>query len=118
MSSLSDAQQIHSMLQQISALLDEVDTKTDKVSKKVVESYNKIASAATKYLVVARKAGLPEPVDALITKASQAVIAINQLILTLEYAQAALLGAGPVGWLVLGASAAYTALSFYSIAGG
>jgi hypothetical protein len=118
MSSLGDIQQIHSMLQEISKLLDEVDTKTDQVTQKTMgtsEGFNKLTRAASQYMIVARQLGLPLEIEKATQLFTRAIIATNQFTTTLEYAKIALAGAGPVGWLVLGASVAYTALSFYSI---
>ena len=118
MSSISDIQQIHSMLQEISKLLDEVDTKTDAVTKKTVtsaESLRQLEAVAMRYLVIARRMGLPEGANQMLQKIAMMIIAFRQLELTIVSANRALAGAGPVGWLALGASAAYTALSFYSL---
>ena len=120
MSSISDIQTIHSMLQEISRLLDEVDTKTDNVTKKAAtstESLKQLEAVAMRYLLIARRIGLPAEANAMLQKVTMMIVAINQLKLTLESAKVALAGAGPIGWLALGASAAYTALSFYSIGG-
>lgn len=120
MSSLSDIQQIYSLLIEIDRLLKTIDVnleRTEKQSKRNTESFRQLEAAAMRYLLIARRMGLPEEVNALLTKVSQVIVAIRQLELTVYAAQAALAGAGPIGWLVLGASAAYTALSFYSIAG-
>ena len=108
------------MLQEISKLLDEVDTKTDTVTRKAVssrESFRQLESVAMRYLLVARRLGLPADADQLMQKVAMMIVALRQLELTIISAQAALAGAGPIGWLALGASAAYTALSFYSLGG-
>lgn len=120
MSSLGDIQQIHSMLQQISKLLDEVDTKTDGVSRKsqtATEALRQLESVALRYLVIARRLGLPEQVDVGIQKIAMMIVALRQLEMTIIATQAAFAGAGPIGWLALGASWTYTALSFYSLGG-
>ena len=115
MSSLSDIQQIHSMLQEISRLLDEVDTKTDTVTRKTVtstESFRQLESVVMRYLIIARRIGLPEGVDNAIQKIAQFIIAVRTLDITLKMFQANL---GPLGWAALGASAIFTGLSFYSL---
>lgn len=115
MSSISDIQQIHGMLQEISRLLDEVDTKTDNVTRKTttsVQSFRQLESVAMRYLIIARRIGLPEGVDAALQKIAMLMVAIRQLDLTIKAFQ---VGMGPIGWLALGASAGITALSFYSL---
>ena len=78
-------------------------------------SFKQLESIALRYIVLARRLGLPEEADALIQKISMMVMAINQLRILLATTKAELVAAGPIGWLALGASAAYTALSFYSL---
>ena len=121
MSSLSDMQQIHSMLQEISKLLDEVDTKTDQVTQKTMgtsEGFNKLTRAASQYMIVAQRLGLPLEIEKATQLFTRGIIVANQLTTTIQYTKIALAGAGPIGWIVLGASVAYTALSFYSLGNG
>ena len=106
------------MLQEISRLLDEVDTKTDTVTRKTTtstESFRQLESVALRYIVIARRLGLPEDADRFIQKISMMILALNQLQIVLQTTRASLAAAGPVGWLALGASVGYTALSFYAL---
>ena len=108
------------MLIEIAHLLDTVDVKAKATEKQVnqnTESFKKLEAVAMRYLLIARRIGLPAEANAMLQKVTMMIVAINQLKLTLESAKVALAGAGPIGWLALGASAAYTALSFYSIGG-
>lgn len=103
------------MLQEISRLLDEVDTKTDYVTKKsdeANESFRQLESVALRYLVIARRIGLPENADAAIQKIMQFIVAVRTLDITLKMFQAEM---GPIGWATLAASAAITGLSFYEL---
>lgn len=118
MSSLGDIQQIHGMLQQISKLLDEVDTKTDNVnskSRQAAEKLRELELVALRYLVIVQRLGLPDDVNMMIQKIAMMIVALRQLEMTIIATQAAFAGAGPIGWLALGASWGYTALSFYAL---
>ena len=91
--------------------LDQTERKTGRNT----ESFRQLEMVALRYTVIARRIGLPEQADAMIQKISMMLLAMRQLEISIKLTQAVLAGAGPIGWLALGASTAYTALSFYSI---
>jgi len=118
MSSLGDIQQIHVMLQEISRLLDDVDAKTDHVTKKTeasTESFKELDTIALRYLTIAHRLGLPEDLDAALQTIALMIMALRQLQQTIIMTEAVLAGAGPIGWLALGASIGYTAFSLYAL---
>lgn len=120
MSSLSDIQQMHNMLQEMDRMLSRINTGLNDAelnAQKAQAQFRQLESVALRYLVIAQRIGLPPDVNTAIQLISRMIIAVRQLEQTMILAQAALAGAGPIGWAVLGASAAYTALSFYSIGG-
>jgi len=115
MSSLGDIQQMYSMLQEMDRILAKVNTGLNDAelqAKKTATTFRQLESVALRYLVIARRLGLPDNIDAGIQKILQFIVAIRQLDITLKMFQA---GMGPIGWATLGASAIMTGLSFYSL---
>ena len=115
---MSNIQQTYALLQRMYELMQQIERQSEVTEKKIeknVNAYKELKNIALQYLVVARQLGLPTQVDYFLQKVSMMILAVNQLIRTIELARIAYVGAGPIGWLALGASVAYTSLSFYSL---
>jgi len=118
MSSLGDIQQMYSMLQEMDRMLSRINTGLNDAeinAKKTQEQFDRLESIALRYMVIVGRLGLPEDANMLLQKVAMMIIALKQLEMTIIATQAVLAGSGPVGWLALGASATYTALSFYAL---
>lgn len=76
------------------------------------DSLRTLEEIMLRYLALARRLGLPEDLNAAINVAQRAAVNMAQLERTMLLFQAALVGAGPLGWLAFAAAAGITALSF------
>jgi len=77
-----------------------------------VEGFRELEEVVLRYLVIARRIGLPDNAEAAIQKIMQFIVAVRTLDITLKMFQAEL---GPIGWATLAASATITGLSFYEV---
>jgi hypothetical protein len=77
------------------------------------DKFAKLEQIALRYLVIARRMGLPEDVERALSIISQLIVTIRQLQLTLSLLEGSM---GPVGWALLGAGAIGTALTAGSVA--
>ena len=101
-------------------MLSSIDVKLDQTERKIgrnTESFRQLERVALRYIILARRIGLPEDVEKAMDTIARFIIAVRQMEISIRLAQVALAGAGPIGWIALGGSAAFTALSFYSISG-
>jgi len=71
-----------------------------------------VEEVALRYLALANRMNLPEDLNAAITVAQRAAVNMAQLERSMVLFHAALVGAGPLGWLAFAAAAGITALSF------
>jgi len=113
-----DIAQTYALLQRMYELMQQIENQgktTERQVKKNIDNMKELNRVALQYLVLAQRLGLPPEIDRTLQNISTLILAFNQLERTIVLAQAALAGAGPVGWLALGASAAFTTLSFYSL---
>lgn len=114
MSDLSEIQQIRAELEAIKATLREL-TPTLERAKQQLDTFKALEQVALRYLLVLRRAGLPDKAGEIIATLSRIVVAARQAQITILALQTA---AGPIGWLLAGAGVAYTALTTADILGG
>ena len=115
---MSNIQQTYALLQQMYELMQKIEIQgkqTERQTTRNIDSFKQLESVAMRYMLIARRLGLPEGADAFLQKISMMIMAMHQLRIVLAITKAELIAAGPIGWLAFGASAAYTALSFYSL---
>ena len=111
--SLSETQEIMSVLQEIMALLNNVEFKTKKINdelpktKNTLNTFRELERVVLRYVTLARKIGLPDDID-------KAMNVVTQLIILLTMAQMSmnmLMRGTPAGVLMGIAGVGLTAMS-------
>lgn len=83
--SLAETQQIMQVLQEIMALLNNVTIKTEKIqrdlpiTKDALSTFRQLERLTLRFLVLAKRMGLPEDLDKGITKVMELITAIRML---------------------------------------
>jgi hypothetical protein len=81
--SLSETQQIYEILTQIDAILKGINLATEKLEQKApavqrsTNEFRQLERLALRYLVLARRLGLPPEIDNAVTKISQMIVTIE-----------------------------------------
>jgi hypothetical protein len=111
--SYAETQQIMADLKEIMALIDGVTIKTEKLNnnlprtKETLSTFRDIERVALRYLVLARRMGLPEDVE----KATQVITELIVMIRMAQMSYNMLTSGTPIGLLMGAAGMAITVLS-------
>ena len=91
--SLSETQEIMSVLQEIMALLNNVEFKTQKINndlpktKESLASFRQLERVALRYLVLVRRMGVSEDIDNALSKIAELIVMINMLTMSFTMLQ-------------------------------
>lgn len=102
MSQLGDFQQLLSLAQQIMDVLNNTTTAIEKVEQKTpvvrenLENFRQLERLALRYLVLARRMGLPEEVGSAVDKVNQLIVTIRMLQISVSM----LMASNPVMMLI------------------
>jgi len=80
-------------------------------TSEAVEGFRELEQVALRYLVLARRLGLPDDVNVAMSVAARAVVTMRQLEQTIRMLDLAMAGS-PMGWAMFAATTAFTAISF------
>jgi hypothetical protein len=111
MSSLGDIQQIYTMLQEVDRLLSKIDAHADSTTEKtktLQHSFNQLEQVALRYLLIARRLGLPDDAQRALDLLARTIIMLRQAQIAVNLLVTA---SGPLGWAMALASVGMVAVS-------
>jgi hypothetical protein len=99
------------MLQEIDRLLSQIDTHTDTTAEKtktLQRSFNQLEQVALRYLLIARRLGLPDDAQRALDLLARTIIMLRQAQIAVNLLVTA---SGPLGWAMALASVGMVAVS-------
>lgn len=114
--SLAETQQIMALLTEISQLLDGINVKSTKLNndlprtRQTMANFRTLERIALRYLVIARRMGLPEDQERAAEKLSQMIVLVNMLYMSFN-----MMTTGPLGVVMGFAGMLLAGMSFGNI---